>query len=256
MTPQLRTVLDDVLAGHRLTEEEAVQLQKTRDRGVLDIAAAADELRERMVGKTVTYVRNQHINVTNLCVNACGFCGFSRKPGDADAYLHDEVAVREKARAARERGVTEVCTVSGLHPDFDAQSYIDIISWIRDEAPGVHIHASNPMEVAYAAQRSGISTREVLIGMKAAGLGTLCGTAAEILVDSVRAVICPDKIDTATWVRIIREAHDLGIRSTATIMYGHCESVEDRARHLAILREIQDDTRGFTEFVSLSFIHE
>src|SRR5690606_12179448 len=107
-------------------------------------------------------------------------------------------------RAARERGVTEVCTVSGLHPDFDAQSYIDIISWIRDEAPGVHIHASNPMEVAYAAQRSGISTREVLIGMKAAGLGTLCGTAAEILVDSVRAVICPDKIDTATWVRIIR----------------------------------------------------
>ena len=256
MTPQLRTVLDDVLAGHRLTEEEAVQLQKTRDRGVLDIAAAADELRERMVGKTVTYVRNQNINVTNLCVNACGFCGFSRKPGDADAYLHDEVAVREKARAARERGVTEVCTVSGLHPDFDAQSYIDIISWIRDEAPGVHIHASNPMEVAYAAQRSGISTREVLIGMKAAGLGTLCGTAAEILVDSVRAVICPDKIDTATWVRIIREAHGLGIRSTATIMYGSCESVEDRARHLAILRDIQDDTGGFTEFVPLSFIHE
>ena len=256
MTPQLRTVLDDVLAGHRLTEEEAVQLQKTRDRGVLDIAAAADELRERMVGKTVTYVRNQNINVTNLCVNACGFCGFSRKPGDADAYLHDEVAVREKARAARERGVTEVCTVSGLHPDFDAQSYIDIISWIRDEAPEVHIHASNPMEVAYAAQRSGISTREVLIAMKAAGLGTLCGTAAEILVDSVRVVICPGKVDTATWVRIIREAHDLGIRSTATIMYGHCESVEDRARHLAILREIQDDTRGFTEFVPLSFIHE
>lgn len=252
----LRRMLDDVLAGHRLTEEEAIRLQKTQDRGVLDIVAAADELREMNVGSTVTYVRNQNINVTNLCVNACGFCGFSRKAGDADAYLHDEATVREKARTARERGVTEVCTVSGLHPDFDAQSYIDIISWIRDEAPGVHIHASNPMEVVYAAQRSGLSTREVLTKMQAAGLGSLCGTAAEILVDRVRAVICPEKCDTATWVRVIREAHSLGIRSTATIMYGHCESVEDQVRHLSILREIQDGTGGFTEFVPLSFVHE
>ncbi len=165
--------------------------------------------------------------------------------------------MREKARAARERGVTEVCTVSGLHPEFDAQSYADIYSWIRDEAPGVHIHASNPMEVAYAARKSGISTGgEVLEMMRDAGLATLCGTAAEILVDSIRAVICPDKIDTATWTRIIKEAHRLGIRSTATIMYGSCESAGDRARHLAILREIQDETRGFTEFVPLSFIHK
>jgi len=164
--------------------------------------------------------------------------------------------VRKKAREARERNVTEICTVSGLHPGFDAQSYIDIYSWIRDEAPAVHIHASNPMEVAYAARRSGLSTREVLIAMKAAGLSTLCGTAAEVLVDDVRRVICPDKIDTATWARVIREAHYLGIPSTATIMYGHCESDADRARHLGILREIQDETHGFTEFVPLSFIHE
>ncbi|MDN5341110.1 MAG: 5-amino-6-(D-ribitylamino)uracil---L-tyrosine 4-hydroxyphenyl transferase [Euryarchaeota archaeon] len=255
MTP-LREVLDDVLAGHRLTEEEAVRLLSTRDRDVLAIAAAADELRERKVGDTVTYIRNQNINVTNLCVNACGFCGFSRKPGDADAFFYDEAVVREKARAARERGVTEVCTVSGLHPDFDARSYAEIYSWIRDEAPGVHIHASNPMEVAYAARKSGISTREVLELMRDAGLATLCGTAAEILVDDVRRTICPGKIDTATWVRIIKEAHRLGIRSTATIMYGHCESAGDRARHLAILREIQDETGGFTEFVPLSFIHK
>jgi len=194
--------------------------------------------------------------VTNLCVNACGFCGFSRKPGDPDVYRYDETVVRKKAREARERNVTEICTVSGLHPGFDAQSYIDIYSWIRDEAPAVHIHASNPMEVAYAARRSGLSTREVLIAMKAAGLSTLCGTAAEILVDDLRRVICPDKIDTATWVRVIREAHYLGIPSTATIMYGHCESDADRARHLGILREIQDETHGFTEFVPLSFIHE
>jgi len=255
MTPPLRQVLKDVLAGHRLTEEEAVRLLSTRDRGVWEIAAAADELREQKVGDVVTYVRNQNINVTNLCVNACGFCGFSRKPGDADTFFYGEATVREKARQAHERSVTEVCTVSALHPEFDAQSYVDVYAWIRDEAPGIYIHASNPMEVAYAAQKSGLSTREVLIEMQAAGLGTLCGTAAEILVDDVRAVICPDKIDTATWVRIIKEAHGLGIRSTATIMYGHCENETDRVRHLGILREIQDETGGFTEFVPLSFIH-
>ena len=256
MTPPLQELLCDTLAGHRLTEEEAVRLFATRDRDVWAIAVAADELREERIGDVVTYVRNQNINVTNLCVNACGFCGFSRKPGDPDVYRYDETAVRKKAREARERNVTEICTVSGLHPGFDAQSYIDIYSWIRDEAPAVHIHASNPMEVAYAARRSGLSTREVLIAMKAAGLSTLCGTAAEILVDDLRRVICPDKIDTATWVRVIREAHYLGIPSTATIMYGHCESDADRARHLGILREIQDETHGFTEFVPLSFIHE
>jgi len=256
MTPPLQELLCDTLAGHRLTEEEAVRLFATRDRDVWAIAAAADELREERVGDVVTYIRNQNINVTNLCVNACGFCGFSRKPGDPDVYRYDETVVRKKAREARERNVTEICTVSGLHPGFDAQSYIDIYSWIRDEAPAVHIHASNPMEVAYAARRSGLSTREVLIAMKAAGLSTLCGTAAEVLVDDVRRVICPDKIDTATWARVIREAHYLGIPSTATIMYGHCESDADRARHLGILREIQDETHGFTEFVPLSFIHE
>ncbi|MDI3506142.1 MAG: 5-amino-6-(D-ribitylamino)uracil---L-tyrosine 4-hydroxyphenyl transferase [Methanomicrobiaceae archaeon] len=255
MTPPLQQVLDDALAGHRLTEEEAVSLLSARGRDVWRIAAAADELRERKVGDTVTYVRNQNINVTNLCVNACGFCGFSRKPGDPDSFCHDEAVVREKARAARERGVTEICTVSGLHPAFDVESYVNIYSWMREEAPGVHIHASNPMEVAYAARKSGISSREVLELMREAGLSTLCGTAAEILVDDVRRVICPDKIDTATWIRIIKEAHEMGIRSTATIMYGSCESEADRARHLEILREIQDETGGFTEFVPLSFVH-
>ncbi|MDK2862339.1 MAG: 5-amino-6-(D-ribitylamino)uracil---L-tyrosine 4-hydroxyphenyl transferase [Methanomicrobiaceae archaeon] len=255
MTPPLQQVLDDALAGHRLTEEQAVSLLSARGRDVWRIAAAADELRERKVGDTVTYVRNQNINVTNLCVNACGFCGFSRKPGDPDSFCHDEAVVREKARAARERGVTEICTVSGLHPAFDVESYVNIYSWMREEAPGVHIHASNPMEVAYAARKSGISSREVLELMREAGLSTLCGTAAEILVDDVRRVICPDKIDTATWIRIIKEAHEMGIRSTATIMYGSCESEADRARHLEILREIQDETGGFTEFVPLSFVH-
>jgi len=251
----LHRLLDDVLGGHRLTEEEAASLLQVRDRGVFAIAAAADALREEKVGDTVTYVRNQNLNVTNICINACGFCGFSRKQGDPDAYFYGRETIQKKAAQARERGATEICTVSGLHPHFTADSYVDLIGWIREAAPHVHIHASNPMEIAYAARKSGCSTAEVLQRMKAAGLGSLCGTAAEILVDEVRSVLCPGKIDTAAWIRIIREAHALGIPSTATIMYGSLEGEADRARHLAILREIQDETRGFTEFVPLSFIH-
>lgn len=252
---ELSTLFDDVLAGHRLTVGEAARLFRVKGRDIWRVAEAADEQRARMVGDTVTYVRNQNINVTNLCINSCGFCGFSRKPGDPDAYHHSADIVRKKAAEALARKVTEICTVSGLHPDFDAESYLQILASIREGAPGVHIHASNPMEVAYGAKKSGISTREMLSRMKDAGLGSLCGTAAEILVDDVRKVICPGKVTSAEWERIIREAHTLGIRTTATIMYGHCETAEDRARHLGILRSIQDDTGGFTEFVPLSFIH-
>ncbi len=251
----LDVLLDDVREGYRLTEKEAVSLLKVRGRDVWQVAGTADEQRACVVGDVVTYVRNQNVNVTNLCINSCGFCGFSRKPGDSDAYYYPCDVVREKAAQAHSRGVTEICTVSGLHPEFDAASYLEIISCLKAGAPGVHIHASNPMEVAYGARRSGISTKEMLGLMKEAGLGSLCGTAAEILVDEVRKVICPGKVSTGEWERIIREAHALGIRSTATIMYGHCETVEDQARHLAILRQIQDDTGGFTEFVPLSFIH-
>jgi 5-amino-6-(D-ribitylamino)uracil---L-tyrosine 4-hydroxyphenyl transferase len=253
-TPVL-TLLADVKAGHRLTEKEALLLFSVRDRQVWDIAAAADELREQRAGDAVTYVLNQNINVTNLCVNACGFCGFSKKPGDEGIYFHDKTEIQKKAAMAKARSVSEICTVSGLHPDFTAQSYIDVYRWIHEAAPGVHLHASNPMEVAYAAKKSGMSTKEVLVAMKGAGLGSMCGTAAEILVDSVRDTICREKIPTAEWVRIIKEAHRLGIRTTATIMYGHCESDADRVRHFAVLREIQDATHGFTEFVPLSFIH-
>jgi 5-amino-6-(D-ribitylamino)uracil---L-tyrosine 4-hydroxyphenyl transferase len=254
-TGQVRRLLEDVLSGHRLTEKEATALFLVRNRDVWMIAAAADEIREQKAGDTVTYVRNQNINVTNLCINTCGFCGFSRKPGDEDAYLHSLETVRKKAAVAAERRVTEICTVSGLHPDFDADSYCEIISAIRKAAPGIHIHASNPMEIAYGAKKSGISSGEMLDKIKVAGLNSLCGTAAEILVDDVRKIICPGKIDTAEWERIIREAHARGIPTTATIMYGHVEQPGDLARHLALIRAIQDDTGGFTEYVPLSFIH-
>ncbi len=252
---RLGGILDAILSGDRLSEEDALLLFLTGDRRIWEITQAADEQREAVVGNQVTYVRNQNINVTNYCINACGFCGFSKKPGDEGGYCHDAETIREKAALARSRKVTEICTVSGLHPDFNADSYVEIFTAIREGAPGVHIHASNPMEVAYAARKSGITTREVLTIMKDAGLGSLCGTAAEILVDEVRQVICPGKISTGEWIRIIREAHRLGIRTTATIMYGHCETVQDRVRHLSLLRDIQDETGGFTEFVPLSFIH-
>ncbi|MFA5331967.1 MAG: 5-amino-6-(D-ribitylamino)uracil--L-tyrosine 4-hydroxyphenyl transferase CofH [Methanoregula sp.] len=252
---RLAAILSDAVHGSRLSEDDALTLFGTRDRGLWEIVAAADEVREERVGNDVTYVRNQNINVTNLCVNTCGFCGFCKKPGDEGIYFHNERAIREKAALARSREVTEVCTVSGLHPDFTAQSYIDVYRWIYEEAPGVHLHASNPMEVTYAARKSGMTTKEVLVAMKEAGLRSMCGTAAEILVDPVREKICPQKIPTAEWVRIIKEAHNLGIPTTATIMYGHCETDLDRVRHLSILREIQDETHGFTEFVPLSFVH-
>ncbi len=255
MEKGLNAILDDIRSGKRLSVDEALGLFLTRDRQVWEIAAAADEVREQRAGDEVTYVRNQNINVTNLCVNACGFCGFSKKPGDPGIYFHDKAAIQKKASQARERKVTEICTVSGLHPDFTAQSYIDVYRWIHEAAPGIHLHASNPMEVAYAARKSRMSTRDVLGAMKEAGLNSMCGTAAEILVDPVRARICREKISTKEWVRIIREAHAMGIRTTATIMYGHCESDADRVAHLAILRGIQDETHGFTEFVPLSFIH-
>ena len=255
MKELLNTLLDDVKNGHRMSEDEALLLLNVRDRQIWEIAATADEVREERAGNAVTYVRNQNINVTNLCVNSCGFCGFSKKPGDDGIYYHDRSEIQKKAALAKTREVTEICTVSGLHPDFNARSYCDVYRWICEAAPGIHLHASNPMEVAYAAKKSHMSTQEVLIAMKEAGLGSMCGTAAEILVDAIRKKICAQKVSTVEWVRIIREAHTMGIPTTATIMYGHCESVEDRVKHLAILREIQDETRGFTEFVPLSFIH-
>ena len=255
MKEPLKTLLDDVKNGHRMSKDEALLLFNIRNRQIWEIAAAADEMRENKVGNAVTYVRNQNINVTNLCVNSCGFCGFSKKPGDEGIYFHDKREIQKKAKLAKKRNVSEICTVSGLHPDFNARSYCEVYQWIREAAPDVHLHASNPMEVAYAARKSRMSTHEVLIAMKEAGLGSMCGTAAEILVDAVRKKICAQKISTAEWVRIIKEAHAIGIPTTATIMYGHCESEEDRVHHLAILREIQDETHGFTEFVPLSFIH-
>jgi 5-amino-6-(D-ribitylamino)uracil---L-tyrosine 4-hydroxyphenyl transferase len=248
-------LLSDVLGGHRLNEKEAVTLLKAQGRDVFRITAAADEMRERRAGGTVTYVRNQNLHVTNICKNLCGFCGFGRKSTDEGAYCHDKAGIQEQARLARERKVTEICLLSGVHPGFTLDTYVDLIHWVHEAAPGVHVHAFSPDEVAHAAKKAKIPTPEVIARLKAEGLGTIQGTAAEILVDSVRKVICPRKVPTNDWVRIIREAHLGGMRSTATIMYGSYESPKDQAEHLGLLREIQDETHGFTELVTLPFVH-
>ncbi len=249
------TLLSDKLDGHRLTEDEAVALLKTQGREIARITEAADELRERKVGDVVTYVRNQNLHVTNICKNLCGFCGFGRKATDAGAYCHDREGIQAQARLAHKRGVTEICLLSGVHPEFTLDTFTDLIHWVHEAAPGVHVHAFSPDEVAHAAKKARCSTPEVLARLREVGLGTIQGTAAEILVDSVRQVICPRKVSTADWVRIIREAHMMGLRSTATIMYGSYETAGDQAEHLGLLRKIQDETHGFTELVTLPYVH-
>jgi FO synthase subunit 2 len=249
------TLLSDVLGGHRLTESEATLLLNTRDRDLFRITAAADEMREYRVGNHVTYVRNQNLHVTNICKNLCGFCGFGRSIGDEGAYCHNKAGIKAQAKLAYVRKVTEICLLSGVHPGFTLDTFIDLIHWVHEAAPGVHIHAFSPDEVAHAAAKARCPTPDVLARLKDEGLGTIQGTAAEILVDSVRQVICPRKIPTADWIRIIREAHETGLRSTATIMYGSYETTADQVEHLGILRKIQNETHGFTELVTLPYVH-
>ena len=251
----LQALLSDALGGYRLTEPDAELLLSARGRNVWRITAAADEMRERRAGDDVTYVRNQNLHVTNICKNLCGFCGFGRNATDEGAYCHDREGIQAQARLAHGRNVTEICLLSGVHPGFTLDTFIDMMHWIHEAAPGVHIHAFSPDEIAHVAKKARIPTTEVIARLKEEGLGTIQGTAAEILVDSVRQVICPRKVATADWVRIIREAHTAGLRSTATIMYGSCETTRDQAEHLGILRTIQDGTHGFTELVTLPFVH-
>jgi FO synthase subunit 2 len=255
MTTALTTLLRDVQADHRLTPDEGEFLMKTTGRDVFRVTAAADEVREKKIGDIVTYVRNQNLHVTNICKNLCGFCGFGKKVTDPGAYCLELDAIRAGVRQAQERRVTEICFLSGVNPAFDLDSYTDLITAVHEIAPEIHVHAFSPDEVAHAAKRSKLTTADVLAALRDAGLGSLQGTAAEILIESVRNVICPRKVSGAEWARIIREAHAMGIRTSATIMYGSYESARDQVDHMDIIRQIQDETHGFTEFIPMSYIH-
>jgi len=256
LDPAVRRALDRALDGHEVSLDDGLVLATSVGRQLQALALVADELRARQAGDLVTYVVNRNINFTNVCIKHCTFCAFSRDHREEEGYLLPMDEVIRRAREAQELGATEVCIQAGLPPKLDGRYYIDLCQAITTALPALHIHAFSPEEVLYGVTRSGLSIAEYLTELKAVGLGTLPGTSAEILDDDVRAVISRGRITTRQWLDVITTAHRLGIRTTATIMYGHVESPIHWIRHMALLRDVQKDTGGFTEFVPLSLIHQ
>jgi len=257
--PEVLRAIERARDGEELGEEEVARLFRARGADFVAVCEAADELRKAVNGDVVTYVVNRNINYTNVCYFRCQFCAFSKgklsenlRGAPYDLELSEIV---RRAREAWERGGTEVCMQGGIHPEYTGDTYLRIARAVKEAVPGIHIHAFSPLEVWQGAATLGISVAEFLERLKEAGLGTLPGTAAEILDDEVRAVICPDKITTEQWREVVETAHRHGIPTTSTIMFGHVERPEHWARHLLLLRRIQERTGGITEFVPLPFVH-
>src|SRR5216117_2013692 len=251
----VRRILVGVLDGHELSVDDGISLTAAVGRDLHALTLVADELRRRQVGDVVTYVVNRNINFTNVCIKHCGFCAFSRDHRQEEGYLLPIDEVVRRAREAWELGATEVCIQAGLPPKLDGRYYIDLTRALKAALPGLHLHAFSPEEVLYGSVRSGLPIKEYLAELRAAGLGTLPGTSAEILDQEIRDRISRGRITVGQWVEVITTAHALGIRTTSTIMYGHVETPDHWIRHMALLRSIQKDTGGFTEFVPLSLIH-
>jgi FO synthase len=249
-------ILDYALQDRELSLKDGLALAAVDGPDLTALVATADELRRRTVGDVITYVVNRNINFTNICVVGCSFCGFSRGPRAEDAYFLSLEEVTAKAIDAHRRGATEVCIQGGLPKDLDGYFYRDILRAIKRVLPDMHIHAFSPMEIAYGVEKTGLPLREYLAMLKAEGLGSIPGTAAEILDDQVRNQLSPNKLKAAQWVEIITAAHELGLPTTCTMMYGHVESAAQWLRHILLLRDIQKKTRGFTEFVPLGFVHD
>jgi FO synthase len=255
----LTPILERARSGWALSEADIIALFAARGPDVATVVAAADTLRAETVGDGVAYVVNRNINYTNVCQYRCSFCAFSK--GRTAAALrgrpydlsHEEIARR--VREAWARGATEVCLQGGIHPDYTGQTYLNVLATVKAAAPDIHVHAFSPLEVTHGAETLGLPVAAFLGELKAAGLGSLPGTAAEILDDEVRAVICPDKVTTAEWLAVMRAAHGLGLRTTATIMFGHVDRPRHWARHIRHIRALQEETGGFTEFVPLPFVH-
>ena len=256
---RLAATVERAAGGSRLEVADIAHLFAARDADYAHLTEAADALRRAVSGETVRYVVNRNINYTNICYYRCKFCAFSKgKTHEAlrgAPYDLDLPEITRRVREAWDRGATEVCLQGGIHPDYTGETYLSICRAIRAEVPGMHIHAFSPLEVTQGAATLGIGVPEFLARLKAAGLGTLPGTAAEILDDPVRQVIAPDKIMTGQWLAVVAAAHRIGLRTTATIMYGHVERPDSWARHLLALRDLQAETGGFTEFVPLPFVH-
>lgn len=239
----------------RLTDGQALALLHADGPALDTLCTVADELRRDTVGDDVTYIVTRNINFTNVCYTGCRFCAFAQRRTDADAYTLSLSQVADRAQQAWDVGAVEVCMQGGIHPDLPGTAYFDIARAVKERVPGMHVHAFSPMEVVNGATRTGLSVREWLSEAKAAGLDSIPGTAAEILDDEVRWILTKGKLPTATWVEVIKTAHELGIRSSSTMMYGHVDQPRHWLGHLRLLAEIQQETGGFTEFVTLPFIH-
>ena len=252
--PVIAKTLDRALSEKEIRPDEAENLYNAKGLDFHLVGAVADELRKRRVGDIVTYVINRNINFTNVCIKQCGFCAFSRDFREEDGYFLPKEEIVRRATEAHHFGATEVCIQAGLPPDLDASLYEDICIAIKAKIPDIHIHGFSPEEVLYGASRSELSVKEYLMRLKHAGVDTLPGTAAEILDQKMRDKISPGRISVKDWIDVIKTAHNMGINTTATMMFGHIESPYDRVQHLAKIREIQKETGGFTEFVPLNFI--
>jgi 7,8-didemethyl-8-hydroxy-5-deazariboflavin synthase CofH subunit len=256
MTPDVTidTILDSFLAGRELTVEDAELLFRAEGESLDRLLSVADDTRRRRVGDQVGYVVNRNINFTNVCVKSCGFCAFSRAHRAEQSYFLPLEEILRRVGEAWDLGATEVCIQAGLAPRTAGSQYIDLCAAVKKQHPEIHVHAFSPEEVLYGATLSGWSIRKYLTALKDVGLGSLPGTSAEILDDRVRNIISPGRISTRQWIEVIRTAHELAIPTTSTIMYGHIETALDRAKHLDLIRSIQKETRGISEFVPLSFI--
>jgi aminodeoxyfutalosine synthase len=240
-----------IRADQRISAEEALFLFNSND--LLAVGELAALANERKNGKNVYFNVNRHINPTNICINRCAFCAFSRTPGDKGAYTMALEEICRKAKQAEEEGATEVHIVGGLHPDLPFEYYEQALGAIRHVAPTLHIKAFTAVEIDYFGRISGLAIEQVLERLKAAGLGSMPGGGAEILVEEVRQRICPEKISGARWLEIIRLAHVAGLKTNATMLYGHVEGLADRVAHMEMLRELQDRTGGFQAFIPLAF---
>ena len=257
MNPRIASILDEALSGRELSQEDAIVLLDAEGADFHLLLRAADWAREQDCGDDVSYVVCRNINFTNVCYIGCSFCGFARHKDDtAEAYDHPMDVLLDKCRDAIARGASEVCIQGGIHPNKDHTHYREILETIKGEFPDLHIHAFSPEEMDFGHRKSGMELRAYLQWLVDAGLGTMPGTAAEILDDEIRDILSPKKLKSARWEEIVRAAHGIGLRSSSTLMYGHIEERRHIASHLDRLRNIQKDTGGFTEFVPLGFIHE
>ncbi|MGH7816997.1 MAG: 5-amino-6-(D-ribitylamino)uracil--L-tyrosine 4-hydroxyphenyl transferase CofH [Candidatus Binatia bacterium] len=249
-------ILDRALSGEDISVDEATELFDAQGSDLLVMLAAADHLRAQTVGDVVTYVINRNINFTNVCVKQCGFCAFSRGHLAEEGYFLPIEEIIRRAGEARDLGASEVCVQAGLAPGMDGWHYVKLCRALKENFPDLHIHGFSPEEVLYGSTLSGVSIREYLTELKRAGVGSLPGTSAEVFVDEVRQRISPGRITIDQWIDVIQTAHEVGIPTTSTIMYGHIETSRHRAIHLSVLRDVQRRTGGITEFVPLSFVYE